>query len=323
MKYHHITILFLSLTNVTHAFMPIIHPNAQQIHRQSSLFPRPSSSLSSTPSEPATEENSEKRESVVNLASTEPGSHEELMYALGVNLARQLGDIRPLVDSGEEMALVAKGLLDTVVGRLNEEGQIVLLKERTKDLNKLITDRANKIREDIEAAGRNMLETMSDTEGVETLPSGVRIHIVDHGPEGPGAGVQPTSASTIKIHYHGTLPDGTVFDSTLPGAAGGPEAEKPVNIAVGAVIPGWKEGLLKMHEGETAIMGIPNELAYGESGSPDGRIPGGAAIFFKVQLLEVLTAGVGGGPTLLGADGTKLKKESSGSGLLGVDGNPL
>lgn len=48
----------------------------------------------------------------------EPGSHDELMYALGVNLARQLGDVRPLVKSGDELASVAKGLLDTVIGRL-------------------------------------------------------------------------------------------------------------------------------------------------------------------------------------------------------------
>jgi len=246
------------------------------------------------------------------------------MYALGVNLARQLGDIKPLVNNGEELTQVARGLLDAVIGRLSEEGQVVLLKARTADLNAMITERANKIREGIEAAGRSMLATMSQTEGVQTFESGVCLHVLEHGPEGPDAGIRPTAASTISVHYHGTLPDGTIFDSTLPGALGGsnPEAEKPVNIAVGAVIPGWKEALQKMHEGETAMIGIPSELAYGADGSPDGRIPGGAAIFFKVQLLQVLTAGVGGGPSLLGADGTKLKK-NTGGGLLGADGNPL
>lgn len=322
MQFHSIAVLLLSLTNATLAFIPPTNQNAEQIYRQSSLFSRPSSSLLSTPTDPSAEEGSEEREAVVNSAPTEPGSHEELMYTLGVNLARQLGDIRPLVESGEELALVAKGLLDTVVGRLSEEGQIKLLKERTKDLNSLIVDRANKVRERIEVAGKNLLESMSKTEGVETFPSGVCFQVLEHGPEGPGAGVQPTTASTIKIHYHGTLPDGTIFDSTQPGSAGGPEGEKPVTVAVGPLIPGWKEALLKMHEGETAMVGIPSELAYGVEGSPDGRIPGGAAIFFRVQLLEVLTAGVGGGPTLLGADGTKLKKDA-GSTLLGADGKPL
>ena len=79
-----------------------------------------------------------------------------------------------------------------------------------------------------------------------------------------------------------------------------------------------------MHEGETAMVGIPPEQGYGERGTPDGSIPGGSTLFFKIQLLEVLSAGIGGGPTLLGADGQKIKKESSGSGgLLGADGKPL
>jgi hypothetical protein len=69
-------------------------------------------------------------------------SHEELMYALGVNLARQLGDVRPLVENGAELACVAKGLLDTVVGRFSEEGQVDLLKRRKEDLNSVILSRA-------------------------------------------------------------------------------------------------------------------------------------------------------------------------------------
>ena len=72
----------------------------------------------------------------------EAGTHDELMYALGVNLARQLGDIRPLVESGEELAQVAKGLLDTVVGRLNDDGQREVLRRRGGELNELIANRA-------------------------------------------------------------------------------------------------------------------------------------------------------------------------------------
>ena len=72
----------------------------------------------------------------------EPDTHDELMYALGVNLARQLGDIRPLVESGEELAQVAKGLLDTVVGRLNDDGQRLLLSKRGSELDQMIAGRA-------------------------------------------------------------------------------------------------------------------------------------------------------------------------------------
>lgn len=215
------------------------------------------------------------------------------------------------MENGEELTYVAKGLLDTVVGRLSEEGQLNLLQSRKVDLNNMITERANNIRKNIERAGESMLETMSTTEGVETLASGVRLHILEHGEKG----TRPSAASVVKVHYHGTLPDGTVFDSSLG-------QEEPLSLAVGQLIPGFKEGVLKMHEGDTAMIGIPSDLAYGEEGSLDGRVPGGAAIFFKVQLLEVVSAGIGGGPELLGADGKKLKKDG-GSGLLGVDGKPL
>ena len=161
-----------------------------------------------------------------------------------------------------------------------------------------------------------MLETMSSTEGVITLPSGVRVHVLD---QVDSMGPRPSAASAVKVHYHGTLPDGTVFDSTLG-------EEKPLTLAVGQLIPGFNEGLLQLHEGDTAMIGIPSALAYGEEGSVDGRVPGGAAIFFKVQLVEILSAKIGGGPTLLGADGKKLGtglKMDGSVGLLGADGKPL
>lgn len=102
-----------------------------------------------------------------------------------------------------------------------------------------------------------MLNQMKEVEGTSILDSGVVIHLLEPGPEGPGRGVRPTTASTVKVHYQGTLPDGTVFDSSMGG--------EPVNIALGQVIPGWKEALLKMHEGETAMIGIPPSAAYGDN----------------------------------------------------------
>ena len=72
----------------------------------------------------------------------EEGSHDELMYALGVNLARQLGDVRPLVENSEELTQLARGLLDTVVGKIDDEDQRSLLGRRGDDLNKIIVERA-------------------------------------------------------------------------------------------------------------------------------------------------------------------------------------
>lgn len=237
------------------------------------------------------------------------------MYALGINLARQLGDIRPLVENSEELTQVARGLLDTVVGKLDEEDQREILGRRGGDLNGIIVERANKIRVKIEETGKAMLKEMSDNPETATLESGVIIHPLEAGPDGFGKGVKPTAASTVKVHYHGTLPDGTVFDSSLGG--------DPVTFPLGGVIKGWREGLQHMCEGETAMLGIPPEMGYGEAGTPDGRIPGGAALFFKIQLIEVLSAGIGGGPKLVGADGQTLKRSTESSGLLGADGKPL
>lgn len=75
-------------------------------------------------------------------APFQPGSHQELMYTLGVNLARQLGDISPLVENGEELSNVAKGVLDVIVGRLDESQQANLLIANKDRLNALLTERS-------------------------------------------------------------------------------------------------------------------------------------------------------------------------------------
>jgi len=249
----------------------------------------------------------------------EPDTHDELMYSLGVNLARQLGDIRPLVESGEELAQVAKGLLDTVVGRLNDDGQRLLLSKRGGELDQLIASRANALREKLEIRGREMLQNMIQTEGVIALDTGVCVHVLEYGPDGPGQGAYPTTGSVVVIHYHGTLSDGTVFDSTLGG--------EPVKFPLAQVIPGWRDGVLNMHVGETAMLGIPPEQAYGPDGTPDGRIPGGSTLFFKIQLVDILSGAVGGSSSLLGSDGQQLGG-GGGEGygnqsLLGSDGQQL
>jgi hypothetical protein len=119
-----LTILALVVTS-THAFAPLC---ARRTTSTTSLGPRA---------------DVDENEPVVDYPPTiQPGSHDELMYTLGVNLARQLGDVRPLVQSGEELASVAKGLLDTVIGRLSEDGQRQMLAQRGQDLNALITGRA-------------------------------------------------------------------------------------------------------------------------------------------------------------------------------------
>jgi len=83
-----------------------------------------------------------KQSPLLATKNLEEGSHDELMYALGVNLARQLGDVRPLVENSEELTQLARGLLDTVVGKIDDEDQRNLLGRRGEDLNNIILERA-------------------------------------------------------------------------------------------------------------------------------------------------------------------------------------
>lgn len=109
---------------------------------------------------------------------------------------------------------------------------------------------------------------------VTTTATGLQYEILT-----PGTGVMPTTADRVKVHYHGTLADGTVFDSSV-------QRGEPIEFPVTGVIPGWVEALQLMPAGSKWQLTIPPALGYGDDGS--GLIPGGAALIFEVELLEVM-----------------------------------
>jgi hypothetical protein len=105
--------------------------------KQSSYTHRVSSSIfAESPSSTSTSEK------LYATKTIEEGSHDELMYTLGVNLARQLGDVRPLVETSEELTHLARGLLDAIVGKLDDADQMKLIARRGEDLNNIILERA-------------------------------------------------------------------------------------------------------------------------------------------------------------------------------------
>ncbi|MCA9260999.1 MAG: FKBP-type peptidyl-prolyl cis-trans isomerase [Planctomycetales bacterium] len=112
-------------------------------------------------------------------------------------------------------------------------------------------------------------------DGVQTLPSGLQIQVLQKG----GGDKSPGPDSTVRVHYRGQRVDGSVFDQTIGG--------EPAQFRVNQVIPGWTEALQKMHVGDRWRLFVPASLAYGDDGFGD-VIPPHSTLIFEVELLDVL-----------------------------------
>ena len=122
--------------------------------------------------------------------------------------------------------------------------------------------------------GAEYLAANRDLEGVETTGSGLQYKVLQR-----GTGRQhPKATDTVKVHYHGTLLDGSVFDSSV-------ERGEPIEFGLHQVIKGWTEGLQLMVVGEKARLFIPSNLAYGDRAA--GTIGPGSTLIFDVELLGI------------------------------------
>jgi FKBP-type peptidyl-prolyl cis-trans isomerase FklB len=123
-------------------------------------------------------------------------------------------------------------------------------------------------------AGESFLAANKTKPGVVTLPSGLQYTVVKE-----GSGPKPTINDTVRVHYHGTLINGQVFDSSV-------DRGQPVELPVGRVIRGWTEALQLMPVGSKWKLFIPSNLAYGDQGA--GAIPPGSTLIFDVELLDIV-----------------------------------
>ena len=194
-------------------------------------------------------------------------------YSVGVDIGKsfrlQEMDINPDV--------MARGLSDAFSDKetalTDEEIQSTLINFRQEFQQKQREIAQRKAQEAAIAEEAYLAESASK-EGVVSLPSGLQYKVIT-----PGDGPSPLTTDKVKVHYKGSLADGTIFDSSY-------DRGQPTSFTVSGVIKGWTEALLLMQVGSKWELTIPSKLGYGTRGSGD-RIPPNSTLLFEVELLAI------------------------------------
>jgi len=189
-------------------------------------------------------------------------------------IGRQLGDqLRQNPVPGMQLAAVVAGLTEAFAGQASQvdvdslNASFRVIRERMQAETQAKAAAAAQ-------EGVDYLKTNAERPGVVVLPSGLQYEVLAQ-----GEGATPTREDQVRTHYHGTLIDGSVFDSSY-------ERGQPAEFPVGGVIAGWTEALQLMPAGSKWRLHVPSELAYGAQGV--GGIPPHSVLVFDVELLEVL-----------------------------------
>jgi len=192
---------------------------------------------------------------------------------IGSNLVGQGMDKR--VDVDALIAAIrdqAAGIEPRMSAEEMQQAQVAFQQEMQAEQEKLQAERVAE-GEKNKAAGAKFLADNKSKSGVKVTDSGLQYNTLRE-----GKGKSPSASDTIKVHYTGTLIDGTKFDSSY-------DRGQPATFSVGAVIPGFAEGLQLMKEGGKIRLAIPEDLAYGLDGPPS--IGPNQALIFEVELIEV------------------------------------
>jgi FKBP-type peptidyl-prolyl cis-trans isomerase FkpA len=206
---------------------------------------------------------------VAASAASQPKSEEEkTFYALGLAISQSLA---PLGLSESELEMVKSGLTDGVLGKPHA----VELPAYTPKLQELQRTRVAAAAAKEKKAGEEFLAKAAAEKGSTKTASGAVVTILR-----PGTGASPQATDKVKVHYHGTLIDGTVFDSSV-------QRGEPATFPLNGVIKCWTEGLQQLKVGGKARLVCPSDTAYGDRGSPP-RIKPGATLVFEVELLDIV-----------------------------------
>jgi FKBP-type peptidyl-prolyl cis-trans isomerase FkpA len=193
---------------------------------------------------------------------------QKTLYALGLAEARRL---QVFTLTKEELAHVQQGLSDGVTGAKAQ----VDLETYGPKINQLAQTRIGAKSETEKKKGQDYVAQHTNDKGAQKTESGA-LYIEEQA----GTGAQPAVSDTVKVHYTGTLIDGTKFDSSR-------DRGQPAEFPLQAVIKCWTEGVAKMKVGGKAKLVCPPEIAYGAKGSPP-RIPPNAVLVFDVELLGIV-----------------------------------
>ncbi|MDO7912428.1 FKBP-type peptidyl-prolyl cis-trans isomerase [Pseudomonas sp. 22-AL-CL-001] len=204
--------------------------------------------------------------SEINLSTDES----RVSYGIGRQLGGQLRDNPP---PGVSLEAILLGLTDAFNGQDSRVSEADL-SASFKVIREVMQAEAAVKAEAAAAVGKQYLTDNATREGVITLPSGLQYEVL-----ATGDGAKPSREATVRTHYHGTLIDGTVFDSSY-------ERGQPIEFPVTGVIAGWTEALQLMNAGSKWRLHVPSELAYGAQGA--GSIPPHSVLVFDVELLDVL-----------------------------------
>lgn len=192
---------------------------------------------------------------------------DKVSYSLGVSVGTNVKSQGMTELNAEAFAQALKDVYGANELQLTQEEAEKTLQEYFQKLQMAKMEEGAK-------AGKDFLEQNKSKEGVVTLPSGLQYKVLVE-----GKGPKPLATDVVKTHYHGTLIDGTVFDSSV-------DRGEPISFPVNGVIAGWTEALQLMGVGSKWQLFIPSELAYGPRGA-GGKIGPNVALIFEVELLEI------------------------------------
>ncbi|MBP7147728.1 MAG: FKBP-type peptidyl-prolyl cis-trans isomerase [Acidobacteria bacterium] len=195
---------------------------------------------------------------------------DKTLYAMGLMLNERT-NLSMLHLSESELRVLADGLIDGALGRPPKAD----LTTYGPKIQALAQARVGAVAAAEKEASKAFLDKAAAEPGAKRTESGIIFRELK-----PGTGASPQLSDTVKIHYHGTVRDGTVFDSSV-------ERGTPAEFRLAALIPCWKEALPMMKVGGKVHIVCPSDQAYGDQGSPP-KIPPGAALAFDIELLDIV-----------------------------------